>query len=99
MVVLKDQTNKIAHESSAQLACEAAGAVRTVQSLTREDDCFLEYSRSLDEPLRQSTRTALFSTGLFAVSQSLSFLVIALVGWPFFQAKGSVADDMFLILV
>lgn len=79
VVVLKDQSNKIAHEESAQLACEAAGAVRTVQSLTREEDCFNEYSRSLDGPLKKSNRTAIFSNGLYALSQGMSFFVIALV--------------------
>lgn len=81
VVVLKDQTNKAAHEESAQLACEAAGAVRTVQSLTREEDCFDEYSRSLDEPLRRSNRTAIWSTGLFALSQAMSFWAISLTFW------------------
>lgn len=61
------------------MACEAAGAVRTVQSLTREEEAFQEYSRSLDGPLKKSNRTAFFSTGLFALSQALSFFVIALV--------------------
>lgn len=61
------------------MACEAAGAVRTVQALTREDDCFEEYSRSLETPLRKSERSAIFSTGLFAISQSLSYFCIALV--------------------
>ncbi|KAG8896650.1 GTPase-activating protein, partial [Tulasnella sp. 408] len=81
VVVLKDQTNKVAHEESAQMACEAAGAVRTVQSLTREEETFQEYSRSLEGPLQKSNRTATLSTGLFALSQALSFFVIALVFW------------------
>ncbi|KAL1744419.1 ste6-like protein [Schizophyllum fasciatum] len=81
VVVLKDQANKAAHEESAQLACEAAGAIRTVASLTREDDCLDMYSRSLEEPLRKSNRTAIWSNLLYAVSQSMSFYVIALVFW------------------
>jgi len=81
VVVLKDQTNKIAHEESAQVACEAAGSIRTVASLTLEDDCFQEYSRSLEEPLRISNRSALWSTALFAISQSMTFFAIALVFW------------------
>ncbi|KAG8917768.1 GTPase-activating protein, partial [Tulasnella sp. 417] len=81
VVVLKDQVNREAHEDSAQLACEAAGAVRTVQSLTREDDCYTEYSRSLEEPLRRSNRSSVFSTGLFALSQGMSFFAIALTFW------------------
>ncbi|KAJ7459918.1 P-loop containing nucleoside triphosphate hydrolase protein [Mycena latifolia] len=81
VVVLKDQKNKAAHESSAQLACEAAAAIRTVASLTREDDCCALYSKSLEEPLRQSNRTAIWSNLLYALSQSMIFFVIALVFW------------------
>jgi ATP-binding cassette subfamily B (MDR/TAP) protein 1 len=72
VVVMKDQTNKLAHEHSAQLACEAAGSIRTVASLTREDDCLNLYSRSLDVPLRKSSRTAIWSNLLFAFSQAVS---------------------------
>lgn len=81
VVVLKDQANKRAHEESAQLACEAAGAIRTVASLTREDNCCQLYSKSLEEPLRKSNRTALWSNGLYALSQSMMFYVVALVFW------------------
>lgn len=67
------------------MACEAAGAVRTVQSLTRENGTFEEYAQSLEGPLKQSNRTATFSTGLFALSQALSFFVIALVCYELFS--------------
>lgn len=72
VVVLKDQTNKKEHASSAQLACEAAGSIRTVASLTREEDCLRLYSDSLEGPLRRSNRSALFSNALFALSQSVT---------------------------
>ena len=72
---MKDQTNRSAHEDSAQLACEAAGAIRTVASLTREDDCWKLYSQSLEEPLRVSNRSSIFSTALFAISQGMVFFV------------------------
>ncbi|KAJ8520713.1 hypothetical protein ONZ45_g2501 [Pleurotus djamor] len=81
VVVLKDQQNKRAHESSAQLACEAAGSIRTVASLTRENDCLDIYRKSLDEPLHRSNRTAIWSNALFSFSQSAVFWVIALVFW------------------
>ena len=81
VVVLKDQQNKKAHEASAQLACEAAGAIRTVASLTREDDCCALYSDSLEGPMRRSNRTAMVSNAIFALSQSLTFFIIALVFW------------------
>jgi ABC-type bacteriocin/lantibiotic exporter with double-glycine peptidase domain len=79
--VLKDEYNKKAHEESAQLACEAAGAIRTVAALAREDDCCRIYSESLEGPLRKSNRSALSSDLLYATSQSMSFCVIALIFW------------------
>ncbi|KAG5648338.1 hypothetical protein DXG03_004910 [Asterophora parasitica] len=81
VVVLKDQANKKSHESSAQLACEAASSIRTVAALTREDDCCDLYSQSLEGPLQQSNRTAIWSNLLFSVSQAMVFFVIALVFW------------------
>ena len=78
VVVLKDQTNKKAHEESAQVACEAAGAIRTVASLTREDDCSRVYSESLEGPLRQSNRSALWSNTLFAFSQGVTYVLCSL---------------------
>ncbi|KAH9962226.1 P-loop containing nucleoside triphosphate hydrolase protein [Russula dissimulans] len=81
VVVLKDQRNKKAHDESAHLACEAAGAIRTVASLTREDDCLEIYSKSLEKPLRQSKRTSLWSNFLYSLSQSFAFFVISLVFW------------------
>ena len=81
VIVLKDQSNKKAHEDSAQLACEAAASIRTVASLTREDDCLEIYSKSLEGPLRRSNRTAIWSNALFGISQAFSFFIISLVFW------------------
>lgn len=92
VVVLKDQKNKKAHEQSAQLACEAAGSIRTVASLTREDDCLRLYSESLDGPLREASRTAFWSNLLFSLTQAMSFFVIALVFW---YGSRLVADQEF----
>lgn len=81
VVVLKDKTNKKEHEQSAQLACEAAAAIRTVASLTREEDCYNLYSQSLEGPLERSNRTAIWSNLLYSISQAVTFFVIALVFW------------------
>ncbi|KAF9242528.1 P-loop containing nucleoside triphosphate hydrolase protein [Melanogaster broomeanus] len=81
VVVLKDQQNKSAHESSAQLACEAVASIRTVASLTREEDCLNRYRTSLEEPLRISNKTTWWSNMLYAMSQAVPFYVIALVFW------------------
>lgn len=78
---MKDQKNKRAHELSAQLACEAASSIRTVASLTLEDSCFELYSKSLEDPLKESNKTATYANLLFATSQSMSTLVMALVFW------------------
>ena len=81
VVVLKDEQNKGTHESSAQVACEAAASIRTVASLTREEDCLRIYSERLEEPLRDSVRTTIWSNLLYAFSQSATFYVIALGFW------------------
>ena len=81
VVVLKDVKVKKAHEKSSQMACEAAGAIRTVASLTREDDCCELYTEMLAEPLRESNRTAIWSNAYYSASQGLTFLVIGLVFW------------------
>lgn len=54
VVVLKDQKLKDVHAESAQLASEATSAVRTVASLTREDDMDRIYAQALKGPLRKS---------------------------------------------
>ena len=76
---MKDEQNKLEHEASAQVACEAAGSIRTVAALTREKDCCDIYSKSLEEPLRRSKRSALFSNSFYALSQGSIFFIIALV--------------------
>ncbi|GJN89308.1 hypothetical protein Rhopal_002288-T1 [Rhodotorula paludigena] len=81
VVILKDKKNKEAHASSAQMACEAAGAIRTVAALTREDQCNNLYSEQLDSPMRISNRTAIYSNAFYSLSQALSFFVISLIFW------------------
>ncbi|KAK9670872.1 hypothetical protein K7432_017328 [Basidiobolus ranarum] len=72
---------KIAYEHSAQLACEAASAVRTVASLTREDDVSRMYHLELEGPVQAGVRNAFGSSFIFALSQAIVFLVNALGFW------------------
>ncbi|KAI5993497.1 P-loop containing nucleoside triphosphate hydrolase protein [Pisolithus albus] len=81
VVVLRDQQNRAAHYNSAKLACEAASAIRTVASLTCEDDCLKLYSSSLEESLRTSRKSAVWSNLVYAFSQSCTFWTIALIFW------------------
>lgn len=78
---MKDEVSKKAHEESAQLACEAAGAIRTVAALTREQECCDIYSKSLEKPLESSTKAAIWSNAVYSFSQACIFFVIALVFW------------------
>ncbi|KAJ6535983.1 P-loop containing nucleoside triphosphate hydrolase protein [Mycena vulgaris] len=81
VLVLRSQENLKAHASSAQLACEAAASIRTVAALTREQDCVDIYSRSLEEPLRASNRSSIWSSAIFAGCQACVLWITALVFW------------------
>ncbi|KAI6283355.1 GTPase-activating protein [Pyricularia oryzae] len=72
---------KRAYDNSASYASEAITAIRTVASLTRENDVLKRYQNSLDEQGRASLQSVLKSSTLYAASQSLTFLVIALAFW------------------
>jgi ATP-binding cassette subfamily B (MDR/TAP) protein 1 len=73
--------SKKAYESSASYACEATSAIRTVASLTREEDVWEYYHESLVAQQKESLHSVLKSSILYAASQSLSFLCIALSFW------------------
>ena len=72
---------KKAYESSASYACEATAAIRTVASLTREEDVWEHYHNALAEQGKQSLRSILRSSTLYAASQSFMFLCTALGFW------------------
>ncbi|KAJ5919905.1 Leptomycin B resistance protein [Penicillium verhagenii] len=72
---------KKAYESSASYACEATSAIRTVASLTREEDVLLHYRAALADQGQKSLRSVLRSSTLFAASESLTFLCMALGFW------------------
>lgn len=80
-IMFKDKAVEKEHEDSAQIACEAAGSIRTVASLTREDDCVRQYSQALEIPLQSARRTSVFTNMIYAFAQGSSFFVIALVFW------------------
>ncbi|KAI4107579.1 MAG: hypothetical protein L6R37_001539 [Teloschistes peruensis] len=72
---------KKAYEGSASYACEATSAIRTVASLTREDDVWEHYHDSLVAQSQKSLRSILKSSLLYAASQSFMFLCIGLGFW------------------
>ena len=78
---MNDNSNKKAHEEAAHIACEAAGSIRTVAALTREDDCCKSFSKSLEGPLKNASRAALRSGLLYGLAQGTTFWVISLIFW------------------
>ena len=52
VVVLKERRTQKIHAASAHLASEAAGSVRTVAALTREEDMNKIYAKALEGPLK-----------------------------------------------
>ena len=72
---------KKAYEASASYACEATAAIRTVASLTREEDVWEHYHQAIVEQEAKSLSSILRSSVLYACSQSFMFLCIALGFW------------------
>ena len=72
---------KKAYESSASFACEATAGIRTVASLTREDEVWEHYHQNVVAQGRKSLQSILRSSTLYASSQSFMFLCTALGFW------------------
>ena len=72
---------KEAYTSSASFACEATAAIRTVASLTREEDVWQRYHQNIVDQERRSLISILKSSTLYASSQSFMFLCTALGFW------------------
>ena len=66
---------------SSQFASEAFGAVRTVTSLTLEDMICARYSTLLNSQVRAYERKARWSCMVFALSDSVGMLCMALTFW------------------
>lgn len=81
MLLRFQQRSKKAYEKSASFACEATAAIRTVASLTREKDVWNHYHNQLAEQGKKSLVSIIRSSSLYASSQSLMFLCIALGFW------------------
>lgn len=66
---------------SSQFASEAFGAVRTVTSLTLEDSICTRYATLLDSYVRRSERKSRWTALVFALSDSVGMLCMALAFW------------------
>ena len=81
MLAQFQRRSKKAYEKSASYACEATNAIRTVASLTREADVLEHYKQSIASQEKASLISILKSSSLYAASQSLVLLCLALGFW------------------
>ncbi|KAM3065940.1 hypothetical protein ACMFMF_010565 [Clarireedia jacksonii] len=73
--------NKNLFLESARYVSEVAGAVKTISSLTMEEDVCKKLEVKLEGLMRKAYREAVVSMALFAFSQSASLLGMALAFW------------------
>jgi ATP-binding cassette, subfamily B (MDR/TAP), member 1 len=76
-----ESNTKNSYKKSASYACENTNAIRTVASLTREIDVYERYHIQLVDQGRRALKSNLKNSTLYAASQSLMFLCIALGFW------------------
>lgn len=77
----KEQRLNAAHAPATRLACEAVTSIRNIALLAREENICRAYEAKLDLPRRYIRRMAWLDAGLFALSQTNMFFVIALGFW------------------
>ncbi|KAK7205802.1 P-loop containing nucleoside triphosphate hydrolase protein, partial [Myxozyma melibiosi] len=90
---------KKSHGKSAAQACEAAAAIRTVVSLTREDDVQRAYHEALENQVKISRPATHKSAFLFGASEGIGFFIMALAFWygSRFIASGEYSVTQFFI--
>jgi ATP-binding cassette subfamily B (MDR/TAP) protein 1 len=69
------------HTEAAGFACEATSAIRTVASLTLEQDIWQRYHEKLDAQTIEDLRHILLSSMLYAMSQSFNLFATGLAFW------------------
>ncbi|CAB4414464.1 unnamed protein product [Rhizophagus irregularis] len=80
MAGFKARTLKV-YEKSAQIACEGTSNIRTVASLTREEDLLKIYSDMLDGPMKEGYHNAIFGSLNYGFAASMNYLSNALAFW------------------
>ncbi|KAK9331460.1 P-loop containing nucleoside triphosphate hydrolase protein [Lipomyces starkeyi] len=72
---------KLAYGRSSSYACEAASSIKTVASLTREDNVIATYASSLDSLYHAGRRQNSSSAALYGTAQALVYLIQSLMFW------------------
>ena len=76
-----EKMNAAVFAESSKFAAEAIGAFRTVTSLTLENLICMRYKALLDDHIKNAMRKARGSTLMFALSDSINLLCMALTFW------------------
>lgn len=76
-----EKMNAAVFAESSQFASEAFGAVRTVTSLTLEDMICARYEKLLDDHVRRNEKKSRWTAFVFAISDSVGMLCMALAFW------------------
>lgn len=76
-----DNRNSERFSESASLASECVLAIKTVSSLTLESQILERYSDLLGDIVKRSIRSLLWNLWLYALSQSMEFLIMPLGFW------------------
>ncbi|KAK9365075.1 P-loop containing nucleoside triphosphate hydrolase protein [Lipomyces kononenkoae] len=72
---------KLGYSRSSSYACEAASSIKTVASLTREEDVIATYASALDHLYHVGRRQNGKSAALYGTAQSLVYLIQCLMFW------------------
>lgn len=80
MMSLEERGRRV-YEGSGAMASQFTSAVRTVQSLTRENDVAEKYANAISDQIRRSRFAVMRSSVLYGLSQGLTPWVIALIFW------------------
>jgi ABC-type multidrug transport system fused ATPase/permease subunit len=85
-----ESLNAEVYADSSRFISEAVRAFRTVSALTMEDFIISRYTRLLGEQRINATRKLWFSSVVFAFSESMEFLAMALSFWYVWQRSPKV---------
>lgn len=81
LLTVYEKRSRRVYDDSASFACEAAASMRTVASLTREQDMICEYTEALKNQEKRNIRSTLFTSVFYALIEALALLCSALALW------------------
>ncbi|KAJ3269221.1 GTPase-activating protein [Terramyces sp. JEL0728] len=96
------EKNKNAYQISAKIANEAVAAIKTVQSLTREEAIVERYATVMNETLQNGLNSAVISSLVFAFSEASVFAIYALVfyyGGHLLAYEGYTLNSFFTVFI